>query len=571
MTTTRPAASRDTVDPITLSIAWNKLLSIVEEMGGTLRRTAYSAAVREGDDFSSGLFDGQGRLIAQGHFSPAHIGAMPNVIRNIAAYIPPESMVAGDVIIFNDSDLGTGHLPDIVMVMPVFRDGRLVGYAGATAHHIDVGGASPGSQEIAGVHETYQEGLRLLPVRLFRGGELDRDILRIILGNVRVPDKLQGDLFAQRNAAHVGMTRLLALYEEYGDATLARIFEEILAVSEARMRDYLRQLPAGSYAFEDFLDDAGPGSDPVRFHVRVTVGAGEIELDFSESDDQVAAGMNSYFNFTRAWGNFSAMVLAGAIMPQNEGTVRPIRITAREGSFFNPRFPAPSGGRAALQVRIFEVVNGALAQAVPHRAMAGFSHWANPNFGGIDDATGKTFVQYDLLFGGYGGQHDKDGEEALTPVMNCTNIPVEIYEQGGPMRVRRLELIPDSGGAGTFRGGLGLRKDVEVLSSDARVSLLCDRHRFQPYGLFGGRPGRLAETILNPDGEATPLHSKETRTLRHGDVVSFRLAGAGGYGDPAGRDPARIADDVADGYVTAEGAARDYGASVAPDGTVRRD
>ena len=550
------------IDPITLSIVWSKLMSIVEEMGGTLRRTAHSPAVREGDDFSSGLFDRKGRLIAQGQFSPAHIGAMPNVIRNVARFIPPETLVPGDVVLFNDSTLGSGHFPDFFLIMPVFIEDRLVGYSGATAHHIDIGGATPGSQEIAGVSEAYQEGLRLLPIRLFRAGELDEDILRIILGNVRVPELVQGDLFAQRNAAHVGMTRMLAIFDEYGEELVEETFEEVLVASESRMREFIRALPDGSWEFEDFLDDAGPGSDPVRFHVRVTVDDGDIELDFSESSDQVPAGINSYYNFTRAWGNFTAMALARAVMPQNEGTIRPIKITAREGSFFNAVHPAPSGGRATNQVRLFEVVNGALAEALPHRAMGAFTHWSNPNIGGFDDRIGKPFVQYDLLFGGYGGQHDKDGEEGMAPLMNCTNIPVEVYEHSGPLFVKRLELMADSGGAGKFRGGLGLRKDVELRCTEALATLLTDRRKHAPFGVFGGKPGKCAELVLFRDGESISLETKETRPLKKGDVLSFQLSGAGGYGDTEERDLWRIEDDLADGYITEDGALRDYGVEI---------
>ena len=399
-------------------------------------------------------------------------------------------------------------------------------------------------------------------MRLFRAGELDEDIMRMILGNVRVPDLVQGDLFAQRNAAHVGMTRVLALFEEYGEELIENTFEEILAASEARMREFVRALPDGSWEFEDFLDDAGPRSDPVRFHVRVTVDDGDIELDFSGSSDQVPAGINSYYNFTRAWGNFTAMALAKAIMPQNEGTIRPIKITAREGSFFNAVHPAPSGGRATNQVRLFEVVNGALAEALPHRAMGAFTHWSNPNIGGLDDRTGKPFVQYDLLFGGYGGQHDKDGEEGMAPLMNCTNIPVEVYEHAGPLLVKRLELMADSGGAGKFRGGLGLRKDVQLRCKEALATLLTDRRKHEPFGVFGGSSGKKAEIILFRNGDSISLETKETRTLKKGDVLSFQLSGAGGYGDPAEREPRRIEDDLADGYVTEEGARRDYGVEI---------
>ncbi len=247
--------------------------------------------------------------------------------------------------------------------------------------------------------------------------------------------------------------------------------------------------------------------------------------------------------------------------------MRPIHVRAREGSFFNPTFPAPSGGRATVQIRIFDVINGALAKAMPERAMGAFSHWSNPNIGGIDERTGRRFVMYDLAFAGYGGRANKDGAEALSPVMNCTNIPVEVHETNNPILVRRMELIADSGGAGKYRGGSGLRKDIELKCERAVITLLGDRHKRRPYGLFGGHPGQAAETVLNPDGEAVQLASKEIRELKRGDVVSFRLSGAGGYGPPRERDPDLVRRDVADGYVSAEAAAEIYGLDDAADET----
>jgi len=273
----------------------------------------------------------------------------------------------------------------------------------------------------------------------------------------------------------------------------------------------------------------------------------------------VPAAINSYINYTRAYAMFAVKVFCDALMPQNDGGMRPITTTARPGSFFNPIFPASSGGRAAVQIRIFDAINGALALALPDRAMGAFSHWSNPNIGGVDKETGKPFVMYDLAFGGYGGRADRDGAEALAPVMNCRNIPVEVHETNNPVRIRRMELMADTGGAGRYRGGTGLRKDIELLADDAVMTGLGDRHENQPFGVFGGGPGALAKTVLNPDGEARTLGSKDVTALKRGDVVSFQLAGAGGYGPAAERDPAAIERDIADGYVTPEGAARDYG------------
>ncbi|MCP5155919.1 MAG: hydantoinase B/oxoprolinase family protein [Ectothiorhodospiraceae bacterium] len=552
-------SSHDTVDPITLTVVWNGLLSIAEEMGSTLRRTAFSEAVREGDDFSTGLFDARARLVAQGNFTPGHLGSMPYVIRTVLEYFPGDQLRPGDAVLLNDSFLGSGHFPDCFLASPAFDGERLVGYVVNTAHHIDVGGAAPGSQRVHGVTEAFQEGLRILPIRLVREGEFDQDLLRMILGNVRVPEKVEGDLRAQYNANRAGAARLAAMFREQGAQTMESTFDAILDVSERRMRELIRDIPDGTYSFEDRLDDYGPGTEPIRVAVDVTVAGDSIVVDFSRSSDQVPAALNSYINYTRAYTVFAVKVFCDALLPQNEGGTRPIETRAREGSFFNPRFPASSGGRAAVQIRIFDTINGALAQALPHRAMGAFSHWSNPNIGGIDERTGKPFVMYDLAFGGYGGRADKDGAEALAPVMNCRNIPVEVHETNNPVRIRRLELIQDSGGAGRFRGGCGLRKDVELLASEATLTLLGDRHENAPYGLYGGLPGARAQTVLNPERNAEPLGSKAVRTLQRGDVVSFRLAGAGGYGDPRERDPEAVRRDVDDGYVSAHAARETYG------------
>ncbi len=455
--------------------------------------------------------------------------------------------------------LGGGHYPDFYMVMPVFEDRELLGYVVNTAHHVDVGGASPGSQAVQGVTEAFQEGIRILPVKLIRKGEFDVDLLRVILGNVRIPEKVRGDLRAQRNANHVGSERLRALYREHGRPTVLGAIEEILARSEQRTRELIAAIPDGVYSFDDVLDDIGPGTEPVRFCVDVTIKGDEAVADFSRSSDQVKAGINSYINYTRAYATFSIRTFAKVDVPHNDGVERPIRTVARKRSFFNPEYPAPSGGRANIQVRIFDVINGALAKALPERAMGAFSHWANPIFGGVQDETGHPWVMYDLIFGGYGGRFDKDGSEALCPVFNAANLPIEVHEANNPILFHRFELIPDSGGAGEHRGGCGIRKDVEILCASATVSLLSDRHRFAPYGLFGGRPGERGQTVLLRNRESIELGSKERRALERHDIVSVRLAGAGGYGPPQKRDPGLLRRDIKRGLVSVEAAHLRYG------------
>jgi N-methylhydantoinase B len=477
-------------------------------------------------------------------------------VQNVLQYIPPENLRPGDMLVTNDASLGGGHFPDFFLVAPIFSGETLLGYAVNTAHHVDVGGAQPGSEAVQGVRDAFAEGLRVLPVKLVRNGEFDPDLMRVILGNVRIPEKVRGDLLAQRNANHLGTQRLTRLYADYGEDVIETAIEEILDRSEARAKALIHALPEGTYSFEDQLDDYGPGTPPVDVRVDVTLADGTAVVDFSRSSDAVPAGINSYINYTRAYASFAMRIFAKIDVPNNAGIERVIKLVAREGSFFNPRYPAAGGGRASLQVRIFDTINGAMAKAVPDRAMGAFTHWANPKFGGVDAVTGKRWIMYDLILGGFGGRSTKDGAEALCPVFNCANVPVEVHETNNPVRIHCLQLIEDSGGPGQFRGGCGMRKDVQVLTEGATVVLLGDRHQNAPYGIFGGHAGAPARTVLVRDGEESDLGSKEVKQLQRGDIVSFRLAGAGGYGDPAHRRPDAIRNDIREGFVS-PGAARE--------------
>lgn len=545
------------VDPITLTVVWNKLISITDEMGGALRRTAFSEAVREGEDFSTGLFDRHGRLVAQGNFTPGHLGAMPYVVQHLLKQFPPETLREGDTICTNDSFLGGSHYPDFFLMTPIFIEGSIIGYVVNTAHHIDVGGLFPGSQAVQGVTEAYQEGIRVLPVRIASNWKLNDDLIRVILGNVRLPDKVHGDLKAQQNANYVGSNRVIELFKETGLETMDLVIEAILDRSETRARELIAALPDGTFSFDDHLDDFGPGSDPINVSVDVTINKDTAVVDFSRSSDQVPAGLNCYINYTRAYGMFAMRIIAGFDVPHNAGVERVVKVVAREGCFFNATFPAASGGRASVQVRIFDAINGAMSKAVPERTRGAFTHWCNPNIGSYYRSKDR-WVMYDLMFGGYGGRAGCDGAEGMAPVMNCANIPVEVHETNNPILVRRLEYIADTGGAGEFRGGCGLRKDVELRDA-AVVTLLGDRHKFPPYGLEGGKPGTPARTLLVRDGKEVELGSKEVKVLEPGDILSFRLAGAGGYGDPGKRDRRLIEADIRNGYVTREAAAEQYG------------
>lgn len=563
---TAPEAGAATLDPITIGVVWGGLLSIAEEAGLTLRRTAYSEAVREGRDFSAALFDHRGRMIAQGDFSPGHLGSMPSAVRNTVDYFPPEMLRPGDAIVLNDSHMGSGHMPDLFLTTPIFYRDELIGFAVNCAQHVDVGGAVPGSQAVEGVYESYQEGFRLLPVKAFAEGEPVRDIHRTIAANVRVPDKVLGDLRAQRNANRVAERRLVELAERYGLDTLRACWEHILDHSERETRAAIRAMPDGTYRAEDYYDDCGPGTEPIKIRVAITIDGDDVTIDYDGSDPQTRSGINATLNYTLAYSYFTLKcVTLQNRLPHNEGGLRPIHVTAPPGSILNAQPPCASGARAIMQQRIVDLLLQALAGAVPDRVIAPSSHWANPIAGGHDPRTGRRFIYYEILVGGTGARPHKDAAEAMCTSFNLENIPCEVSEANYPLLIEQLSFIRDSAGPGRFRGGCGLRKDVRLLGERMVLTNLGERHRFQPPGIFGGLPGEVGRTLLNTGmpGERV-LHSKGHYELAPGDLVSFQTSGAGGCGDPLERDSVAVQRDVVGEYVSPAAAEREYGVVLDP-------
>jgi N-methylhydantoinase B len=339
---------------------------------------------------------------------------------------------------------------------------------------------------------------------------------------------------------------------------------EILDRTEASMRARIREIPDGVYTFEDFLDDYGPSTEPVRVSVTVTIKRDSLDVDYAGSSPQTPSGLNSYINYTRSYSYAAIKCLTDPLGPMNEGALRPIQVEAPLGSFLNPRPPAGGGPRAIICYRVFEAVIGALAQALPERVVAASSHFANPTFGGYDPARRRRFVAYELVLSGTGARATKDGCEAMASAFNASNIPVEAQEANHPIIVERFELIPDSAGAGKFRGGCGIRRDMKFLAQDGKLTNLSERQRFAPYGLFGGKPGRLARTVINPGPNEGLVHGKESTDFQYGDVISFQQSGAGGYGDPLERDAARVLEDVLDGYISLAAAREQYGVIIDP-------
>jgi N-methylhydantoinase B len=554
------------LDPITFTVVWDRLVAMCNEMGSVLQRTGKSEAVSLGQDFSTGLFDRGGRLVAQGNFSPGHLGSMPYAVEHVRDRFSADDLAPGDAVVLNDSFMGSGHLPDMFMISPVFVGDRIEGYAVTVAHMIDVGGMTPGSQAVDAT-EIYQEGLRLFPTKAIVSGEVQPWFVDLIEANVRLPDKVIGDLKAQQNANHRGGKLLREVIDEYGRETVYACIDRIIERSEQRVREALVEMPDGKYDFTDVMDDVGKGTDAVHLAVTVEIDNDEMIFDYAGTDPQTESAINSYINYTRAYSAFVLKAVTEKYLPQNEGIMRPMTVRAPSGTFLNPEPPCAANARPIVNQRIVELNLGALATAISEQVVAASSHFGNPNFGGTDPVSGKRFILYDFMIGGVGAAHHKDGEEGICSSFNVTNIPVELHETRYPVVIDCLELIPDSGGGGRHRGGLGLRKDFTLLAEDVTFTNLLERTDSRPWGLEGGETGDRGRTVLNPDDsvDSEELDPKGEYRLSYGDTVSFQLSGAGGYGDPKERDPEAVCRDIEKGYVTVDEARETYGVVVSED------
>lgn len=511
------------VDSIELEFFRQLLVSIPEEMGVVLRKTAFSANIKERRDYSCALYDGRGRTIAMGDHMPVHLGAMP---LSVQAAISAFDLGPGDVAILNDPFRGGTHLPDITAVSAVFVRGRRrpAFYVATRAHHADVGGMSPGSMPLA--EEIYQEGLRLPPILLVRRGQIDGDLLRLILANVRTPDERQGDLLAQWAAMRRGAERLQEAAGKYGLPRLDRNITALQQYSERMMRAALRRIPAGTYRFEDCLDDDGLGSGPIPIRVSITFRNGTAAVDFTGSAAQAAGPVNANAAVTLSATLYVFRCLLAEDVPATAGLLRPIRIVAPEGTVVNALPPAAmAAGNVETSQRITDVLLGALAQAVPGRIPAASSGTMNNlSFGG------RGFAYYETVAGGMGASAVHSGQSGVhTHMTNSWNTPVEAFEHLFPVRILEYRLRRGSGGAGERRGGDGLVREFEFLVP-ADVTVLADRRARGPWGLHGGAAGAPGRTLLIRGGKTEVLPGKTRRTFRAGDRLRLETPGGGGYG-----------------------------------------
>jgi len=550
-----------------LEIFRHSLKSAVEEMGATLQRTAYSTNIKIRRDHTCALFDAELRHVAQHDLAPQHIGSLVSVVpRNVRAL--DRELNPGDGLLINDPYKGAVHLPDVMVVSPVFFEGEIVGYAANSAHHVDIGGSAPGGIPNDST-ELYAEGIVISGIHAIEDWEYRDAVLDFLLRNVREPEMRRGDYQAQLGANRIGEKRYADLCDRYGPGRVADYLDELLDYTERRVRAAIEELPDGRYEATDEMDGDGITDEQVTLALAVEVAGEEMVLDFTGTADQNRGPLNCTPAMAFAGAMAVVMAFIGADLPKNDGFYRPLETITPEGSMVNPTDDAPVAGGWEIAMRAGDLVTKALADAVPAETIAATKGIVcNIAYGGRDPRDGGRYVYYETVAGGYGARARKDGMDAVqTHFQNTANSPIEELESEIPVYVREYSLCRDSAGAGRQRGGLGVRRDYEFYGEAATFSLLTDRTKSAPWGLFGGHSASTSEFVRNPGDDAEPLASKSTTELDVGEIVSVRTPGGGGYGDPTERDPDAVLADVRDGKVSHEKAREVYGVVLA-DGEV---
>lgn len=548
-------------DPITLEVLRNALQSVAEEMGVTLIRTALSPNIKDRRDCSTAIYTTRGHLVAQAEHIPLHLGLMPTVLQAVLNICPVQEMAPGDAIIVNDPYLSGSHLPDVCIMAPVFSGPTPLAVVANLAHHVDMGGMVPGSMSTTAT-SIFQEGLRIPPVKISSRGRINQDLLAVLAHNVRTKNEFYGDIRAQLSANRLGSHRLQELVQRVGTTTLQEYMEEMINYTERRLRAAIRQIPPGSYNFTDYLEGDGINPDPIPIMATVNVREEQVQVDFTGTHPQVPGPVNATRGVTLACVYYTLKAVADPDLPASEGIARVVDVITPPGSLVNPNFPAPvAHANINTAQRITDVLLGALAQAVPHRVIAaGTGSMNNFTIGGWDHKRQRHYSYVETYGGGQGGKYNQDGMDGVHVNMtNTMNTPVEVMEMNYPLRVEEYALVPDSGGAGRFRGGTGLRRKITVLE-EATVAISTERNTSSPWGLAGGKPGRTSHCRLElPDGTTAELPGKCTQTVPRGSTITLETAGGGGYGDPRERNRSALQQDIRDGLVSRDMAKTQYG------------
>ena len=539
------------IDPVTLEVVWNRLLSVANEQQDALIRTAFSTIVRESQDLACGIFDTRGRMIAQSiSGTPGHINAMATSMKHFLAAFPPDKLRPGDVLITNDPWMTAGQINDITITTPFFKNGRLVALFANTCHSADIGGRILSAE----AREVFEEGLRLPIMKLFDRGEPNKVLMQIVRVNVRQPDEVIGDFYAQTASNDAGGRALLEMMEEFGLDSIDHVAEEVIRRSEQAVRGEIAKLPDGEWSNETWSDGF---EEPILIRCAVRVAGDEIFIDFSGSSPQSTRGINVVLNYTHAYASFAIKAAICPDVPHNEGSFRPVHVSAPSGSILNALEPAPVASRQVIGHFIPSAIFAALSGALPGRLMA---PGADPIWLSVWRGQNPSFTLTLFQVGGTGARPSKDGLSAVGFPSGVAGVPAEIVESLSPVVVKRRELRPDSGGAGRWRGGLGqLTEFVRRGEGRWSVSSIADRTKYPAPGLLGGQAGAAGEVAL---GDGTRLHAKSLVDLGAGDTVHVNLPGGGGYGDPFQRDVQRVLGDVIEGYITPEEAEKNYGVAV---------
>jgi N-methylhydantoinase B len=544
------------LDPILLEVLWNRLIGVVNEQAAALMRTSFTSVVREAGDISAGVFDRRGRMIAQAVTgTPGHINSMATSMHHFLAAFPLETLAPGDVLVTNDPWKTASQLNDITVMTPVFRGDRLVAFFGNTCHALDIGGR--GLSADAG--EVFEEGIQIPVMKLYDRGRINTALIDVLRANVRTPDEVVGDLHAQVVGNDIGGQQLLAFLAEFGLEDIELLSDVIVERSEAAMRSRIAALPDGAYRYDLVCD----GFDaPVRIAVTVTVRGDRLGIDYTGSSPQVRQGINVALNYTHAYTTYAVKCAVSPDVPNNEGSFRPVTVTAPEGSILNARFPAAVAGRHLVGHFLPSAIFGALAQVLPDHVKApGFDGLWDTQIFGYDPRREAPFTYVWFSAGGTGALAAQDGLSATAFPSGIAGTPVEVIEALSPVVIRRRELRPDSGGPGTFRGGLGQVMQIAVRTDRPYLfSGLYERIAFPAPGLLGGAAGAAGAVATNDP--AVSVRPKTRTLLPAGTEVTLSLPGGGGYGPPSRRDPAKVLDDVRNGYVSAERARADYGVEV---------
>jgi N-methylhydantoinase B len=551
-------------DPVAFELFRNALFSIADEMALTIFRTAYSGVLKDVMDYSTAFCDGEGSTVAQGLTQPAHLFSFPealqSTLRRYDGRVRP-----GDVYILNDPYEGGMHLPDVFILKPVFHGGERLAWAATICHQTDVGGRVPGSNA-ADSTEIYQEGLRIPPLPLYEAGRPNDTLFALIERNVRVPERVFGDLRSQLGACHVAEAAFLRLVARHGAATVKAQMEALIDHTERLTRAALRQLPDGEWAFEDWIDDDGiEVGRPIRLFVTVRKSGDRLQADWTGTAPQVKGAINNTLSFTKAATYTCLKAVLPPDIPSNAGFYRPIEVVAPPGTIANALPPAATAARALTGFRMVDCMFGALAQMLPDRVPAA-AEGGNTGISVGGYRPDRTpFIHVEFVCCAWGGRPWADGLDGNAHLFgNISLQPAELAELESPVEVRRVAFIPDSGGPGRFRGGVGLRREYRFLEAEGTLQVRSDRRAFRPYGLHGGQPGRPSMSWLNPDGDARALAAKVTTRIVRGDVFRHDLPGAGGWGDPLEREPSRVLRDVRNGLVSLAAARDDYGVVVDP-------